>query len=91
MMRSDIFTVPTRTSILNMSSPIYFHTIVTADAVVSTSGGADAYRENMMQASMITAPSSRTPQYDFIKDLPTFCVGSPAKVDNGIGASAVYI
>ena len=91
MMRSDIFTVPTRTDILATSSPNHFHTIVTADASVSTCGGDDAYSENMMQASMITAPSRRTPQYDFINDLPTFCVGSPAKVENGIGARAVNI
>lgn len=91
MMRSDIFTVPTRTSILNTSSPTYFQTIVTADASVSTCGGEAAYSENMIQASIITAPSSNTPQYDLTNDLPTFCVGSPAKVEKGIGARAVNI
>ena len=44
-----------------------------------------------MQASTITAPSSKTAQQLFIKLLPTFCDGSPAKVERGIGASAVYI
>ena len=34
-------------------------------------------------------PFTKYPQYDFINDLPTFCVGSPAKVENGIGARAV--
>ena len=44
-----------------------------------------------MQASIIIAPSKQTAQKDFIKLFPTLCVGSPAKVDNGIGATAVYI
>lgn len=35
------------------------------------------------------APSKQTAAYDLIKLLPTFWLGSPAKVDKGTGAIAV--
>lgn len=60
MIRSLIFTVPTSTNILNASCPIYDQTCVTAAALVSTTGGVEAKRENMIQASQMTAPSSNT-------------------------------
>ena len=44
----------------------------------------------MIHANTTIAPSRQTAQYDFKKDLPIFCVGSPPKVDNGTGAIAVY-
>ena len=62
IIRSLIFTAPTRTSILNTSSPIYDHTCVTAAASGFTTGGLDANSEKIMQASTITAPSSSTAQ-----------------------------
>ena len=60
MIRSDIFTVPTRTSILNISSPIYAQVIVTGEASVATTGGDVTNRENIRQAKTITAPSRQT-------------------------------
>ena len=42
---------------LNISSPTYFHTIVTVAAPVSTFGGLAAKDENITQASTIIAPS----------------------------------
>ena len=43
-----------------------------------------------MHESIIITPSKQAPKYPFTKLLPTDCVGSPPKVDNGIGAIAVY-
>jgi len=53
-------TAPTRTSILNTSSPIQLHTIDTAAASGLTTGGEEANREKIMQASTITALSRHT-------------------------------
>ncbi len=64
---------------------------MTAAASGFTKGGEDAKSEKMMQNSTITAPSKQTAQQLLINDLPIFCEGSPAKVDRGIDASAVYI
>ena len=74
-----------------MSSPIYAHTCVTAAADASTTGGLDAKTENIIHASTIIAPSRSTAQKLFKNVLPTFCVGSPAKVESGIGVIAAYI
>ena len=90
-MRSAIFTLPTRTSILNINSPTYVQICVTTAADESTTGGLDAKTENMIQARTMIPPSSRTAQKLFINVYPTFCVGSPANVDKGIGAIAAYI
>lgn len=46
---SAIFIAPTKTNILKINSPIYFHTCVTAAALVSTTGGVDANNENIIQ------------------------------------------
>lgn len=43
--RSESFTVPTKTSILNRSSPIYVHTCVTAEAPTSPEEGDAANNE----------------------------------------------
>ena len=75
---------------LNTNSPTYFHTCVTAAALVSTTGGVEANKENIIQAKTIIAPSNQTALNDFKKLFPTCCVGSPANVDKGIGAIAVY-
>ena len=69
---------------------MYFQTCVTAAASVSTTGGVLAKSENIIQDNTIIAPSRHTAEKDFKKLLPTCCVGSPAKVDKGIGAMAVY-
>jgi hypothetical protein len=82
--------VPTRTSILNISSPIYFHTIVTAATFVSTTGGLPANNENMIQDNIMITPSKQTALYPFIKLFPIFCEGSPPKLANAIGDIAVY-
>ena len=58
--RSDIFTAPTKTSILKINSPIYAQTIVTAAAPCSTSGGDDAKSTKIIHASTIMAPSRQT-------------------------------
>ncbi len=47
--RSAILTVPTRISMLKMSSAMYDHTIVTGAAVVFTTGGDDANTEKITQ------------------------------------------
>ena len=83
------FQVPTSTNILNINSPIYFQTCVTAAAFASTTGGELANNEKIIQERTIIAPSKQTAQYDLRKLFPTFCVGSPAKVESGIGAIAV--
>jgi len=57
---SDIFTVPTSTSMLKTSSPIYDQTMDTTDASASTTGGDAANFEKMMHAKMIIAPSRQT-------------------------------
>ena len=44
------------------NSPIYAHPCVTAAASGFTTGGVEANREKIMQASTITAPSSKTAQ-----------------------------
>ena len=87
---SLIFTAPTSTSILNASSPIYFQTIVAAAKSESATGGLAANFVNMMQASIMIAPSKQTAAYPFRKLMPILCVGCPAKVESGIGAIAVY-
>ncbi len=87
---SEILTVPTRTSILNINSPIYFHTIVTAAASESITGGLAAKSEKIIQASIIITPSKQTAAYPFRKLFPTFCVGSPPKLAKAIGEIAVY-
>ena len=69
---------------------MYFHTCVTAAAEVSTTGGELANKENIIQASTITAPSKQTPVNDLRNVLPIPCVGSPANVAKGIGEIAVY-
>ena len=83
--------MPTSTSILNITSPIYDQIIDAAAADASTTGGEAANTENMIQDITITAPSRQTAAYDFMKLIPILCVGSPAKDDRGIGAIAVYI
>ena len=87
---SAIFTVPVSTSRLNISSPIYIHTMATGLALASTDGGLDANTLNTMQPNTMTAPSRHTAAYDFKKLLPIFADGSPAKDDRGMGAIAVY-
>lgn len=87
---SDILTVPTKTNILNISSPIYFHTIVTAAASESITGGLAAKSEKIIHASIIITPSKQTAAYPFRKLFPTFCVGSPPKLAKAIGEIAVY-
>ena len=49
-----------------------------------------ANSENIMHDNTIIAPSKQTAEQLFKKLLPTFCVGSPANVESGIGAIAVY-
>ena len=44
----------------------------------------------MIQERTIIAPSKQTAVNDFKKLAHILCVGSPAIVDNGIGAIAVY-
>ena len=83
--------MPTSTSILNITSPIYDQIIDAAAVDVFTVGGEDANTENMIHDKTITAPSRQTAAYDFMKLTPILCVGSPAKDDKGIGAIAVYI
>ena len=83
---------PTNISILKITSPIYFHIIVTVVIDVSILGVLVlANAENIIHASTITAPSKHTPTYDFINAFPIKDVVSPANDDNGIGAKAVYI
>ena len=43
----------------------------------------------MIHTNTTIAPSRQTAQYAFRKEFPTFCVGSPPKVDKGTGAIAV--
>ena len=72
IMLSAPFISPTNTSILKITSPRYFHTIVTVVKPLSGAGAlALAYAENMRHARITTAPSKHTPIYDLIKDLPT--------------------
>lgn len=59
-MRSEILIVPTNTNILKISSPIYFHTCVTAAALVSTTGGLEANKLNIIHDKIIIAPSKQT-------------------------------
>ena len=53
-------TVPTKTNILNINSPMYFQTCVTATALESTTGGDDANKLNIIQDNTIIAPSKQT-------------------------------
>ena len=57
---SEIFIVPTKTNILNINSPMYFQTCVTAAALESTTGGDDANKLNIIQDNTIIAPSKQT-------------------------------
>ncbi len=69
---------------------MYFQTWVTAAAFASTTGGELANKENIIQARTIIAPSRQTAVNDLRKLFATFCVGSPATVESGTGAIAVY-
>ena len=57
---SLILTAPTSTSMLNTSSPTYFHTMAAGAASPSTAGGLPANFVKMMHARMMTAPSMQT-------------------------------
>ena len=73
-----------------MTSPMYFHIIVTVVILVSMVGVLlDANAENMIHESTITAPSIQTPTYDFKNDFPINDVVSPANEERGTGAIAV--
>ena len=63
---------------------------MTAAAFTSTIGGDEANKENIIQDKTIIAPSKQTAVKDLRKLFATFCVGSPATVESGIGAIAVY-
>lgn len=71
-MASLILTDPTRTSMLNTSSPTYFHTIAAGAASASTTGGVDANLVKMLQARTMIAPYRHTAAYPFRKLIPTF-------------------
>jgi len=73
-----------------MTSPMYFHIIVTVVMLVSIVGVlCDANAENIMHDRTITAPSIQTPTYDFKNDFPINDVVSPANEERGTGAIAV--
>lgn len=57
---------------------------------VSTTGGLAANNENIIHDNIIITPSKQTAEYPFKKLFPTFCVGSPPKLENAIGDIAVY-
>ena len=85
---SESLIVPTRTSILNSSSPTYVHTCVIAAAPAATEGGDAANNEYMIQPRTMTAPSRQTAAKDLIKALPICEVYSPANAESGTGAMA---